>query len=215
MNTAGRIGTDHRLRTDKFDLGQFGGSCKQGFCRDSEAGSDDASEVVALCCDGAKGRGGAEIDDDEIASILMMRSCCVHQSVAADFFWVVVTESKSRVRIRGDDHRVVVKILFEHIFDGSGQCRYNTGDDGAGETLRGNPCGCQETGKKNAVLVGGFFCVRGDSPMSRQGSIIIDAPDNVGIADIDDEKHDAYCTFWLGDLASGQSGLSGLFRLSG
>ena len=51
--------------------------------------------------------------------------------------------------------------------------------------------------------------------MGCEGVVVIDAPDNVGVADIDDEKHDAYCTFWLGDLASRQSGLSSLFRLSG
>jgi hypothetical protein len=54
--------------------------------------------------------------------------------------------------------------------------------------------------------------------MGCQGAAVIDPPDNVGVADINNEEHEDYCTFRLGDLASGysgSSGLSGLFRLSG
>jgi hypothetical protein len=31
--------------------------------------------------------------------------------------------------------------------------------------------------------------------MGRQSAFVIDAPDNVGVADIDDEEHETYCTF--------------------
>ena len=194
MNTAGGVGADHGLRTDQFYLGQFGGSCEQGFRRDPEAGGDDASEVVALCRDGAKGRGGAEIDDDEVAAILMIGGCGIDQPVAADFFWVGVTDCEPRVRIRGDDLGMLMKILFEHIFDGLGQRRHDAGDDGAGETLRGNSYCRKEIRKEDAVLVRGFFHIRGQSPMGRQGAVVIDAPDNVGVADINDEEHGTYCT---------------------
>ena len=67
--------------------------------------------------------------------------------------------------------------------------------NGPGEALRGNPCGSEQIGKQDAVLVRCFFDVRRQSPMGRQGAVVIDAPDNVGVADIDDEEHETYCTF--------------------
>src|SRR6185503_660270 len=114
--------------------------------------------------------------------------------VAADSFWDGVTEGESRIRIRGDDHGMLMKILFEHVFDGPGQRRYDTGDDSAGETLRGNSCSCEQIRKEDAVLVRGFFHIRGQSPMGGQGAAVIDAPDNVGVADVYDEEHDAILT---------------------
>src|SRR6185436_20422494 len=104
LNTAGGVSADHGFRTDQFHLAQFGGLGEEGLCRDSQAGSNDASEVVAFSRDGTKGCGGAEIDDDEIAAIFMIGRCGIHQPVAADFFWVGVTEGESRIRVRGDDH---------------------------------------------------------------------------------------------------------------
>ncbi len=94
-----------------------------------------------------------------------------------------------------------MKILFEHVFDSPGQRRHDAGDDGAGEELSGNPCCREKIGKEDAVLVRGFFDVCGQPPMGCQGTSVIDAPDNVGVADINDEEHGAYCTFRLGDLA--------------
>ena len=38
--------------------------------------------------------------------------------------------------------------------------------------------------------------------MGRQGAVVIDAPDNVGVADINDEEHGTYSTFRSGSLAS-------------
>jgi hypothetical protein len=38
--------------------------------------------------------------------------------------------------------------------------------------------------------------------MGRQGAAVIDAPDNVGVADINDDEHGTYCTFRAGGLAS-------------
>ena len=61
--------------------------------------------------------------------------------------------------------------------------------------MRGNPCCREEIGKEDAILVRGFLHVRGQSPMGRQGAVVIDAPDNVGVADINDEEHETYCTF--------------------
>ena len=71
--------------------------------------------------------------------------------------------------------------------------------------MRGNSCCREKIGKEDAVLVRGFFHVRGQSPMGRQGAAVIDAPDNVGVADINDEEHRTYCTFQSGGLASRHS----------
>jgi len=77
----------------------------------------------------------------------------------------------------------------------------DAGDDGTGETLGGDSRCREEIGKENTILVRGFFDVRGQSPMGRQVTVVIDAPDNVGVADINDEEHGTYCTFrrviWL------------------
>src|SRR5262249_7836091 len=196
-----------------------GGAGEQGFRRDSKAGGDNPPEVLALCRNGAKGCSGPEINDNEIPAIFMIRRGGIHQPIAADFLWIGITEGEPCVRIRSYDQGVLMEILTDHVLEGPGQRRYDAGDYGAREALRWTPCCNEKPGKEDAVLVRSFFPVRSQPPMGCEGAVIIDPPDNVGVADINDEEHGTYCTFRLGGLASGlrinYGGLSGLSGFSG
>src|SRR5262245_30746447 len=104
----------------QFHLRKFGLSCEQGFGLNPQAWGNDTSKVIARCRNGAKGRGGAEVNNNEIPAIFMIRGCGIYQPVTADFLWVGITECETCVRIRGDDQCLLMKVLVENVLDGSG-----------------------------------------------------------------------------------------------
>ena len=158
--------------------------------RDADAGRDRVAQVVALSRDGVEDRCRAEIDDDQRRRpVLVERGDDVDDAVGADFARVVVDDAHAGARSGADDERLDVEIAPAELLEHGREVRHDAGHDGLLDGVDRDVLGAKQADERDGVFVRQAGDIGGDAPGGTDRAAVEDADGDVGIADIEREKH--------------------------
>src|SRR6266849_6641150 len=87
---------NHSPRVGKFHPRELGGMLRQGFNGNSNAWRNSATEIGAFGGDSIEGGGRPEINDDDLATKLVIRSNGVDEAISPHFFGTIGEDGDPR-----------------------------------------------------------------------------------------------------------------------
>ena len=123
----------------QLKAGQLGRAAHEGFAGELQAGADAAARKGAAGVNGAKGGGGAEIDEDAGAAVFGLRGHGVGDAVAAQLARVFVFQVDAGLDAGRNDHGRFAKIILAHVLQRVVDGGHNAGHDDAFHAVHFEP----------------------------------------------------------------------------
>ncbi len=157
MDAVDGVGADEPGGFAEVHHGQPRGFGEQAADGDADAWADDAAQIFRIGRNGVEGDGGAHVDDDARAAVIMQGRDAVDDAVRAHLPRIVVENLHAGVGFRIDEESGGMEIALGHLGELGVERRDDAaGDDAvnAGQIERGER---EQVAQQHAPFVGGLL----------------------------------------------------------
>ena len=179
---------------------QARGAAEQSLGRNSNAGANDASLILAFCSHTIEGGCRTEIYDNAGTSVFLKGRNRIHNPVGAHLGWILIQHRHTSLDPGLNEQRLLIEISFTYSPQRGIQRRYNRRNHDAADVSGIQLLHGKQVAKEHPVFVYGLRRTRSHTPVGKElfvfwWSVRVRrrsreyAEDRIAIANIEDEKH--------------------------